>query len=58
MNPDEFNITEIERMNPEFEKCQVCDGSGYTWNGIEIHRCTVCAETGEVVKEVKNELLA
>jgi len=53
MNPDDFNPSEIEQMEVEFEECRICEGFGLMWNGVEMHRCTVCHGTGEVevVKE-------
>ena len=53
MTADDFNPSEIEQMQVEFKPCTNCDGSGWTWNGIEMHRCRACAETGEIpiVKE-------
>lgn len=42
MTPDDFNPTEIEAMQVEFEECDNCEGVGITWKGIEAHNCPKC----------------
>jgi len=53
-NNIDFNPSEIEQMEPEFEECPHCKGSGYVTNGIIDYRCPVCH--GCEVVPVKGEV--
>jgi len=56
MNPEDFNIEEIEQMNPEFKPCDCEDGT--VSNGIYRFTCPKCHGTTEiVVKEESHENL-
>jgi len=56
MNPDDFNIEEIEQMEPEFKECPHCGGAGHVDNGVIFWHCPLCHGTGEVeiAKEGEN----
>jgi len=55
MNPDDFNPSEIEQMEPEFKECPHCKGEGEVSNGIIKFTCSVCGGCEVVpVKEGEN----
>jgi len=53
MIADDFNISEIEQMEVEFETCPHCKGEGEVSNGIIRFTCPVCG--GCEVMPIKEE---
>lgn len=56
MNPDDFNPSEIEQMEVEFETCPKCKGAGIIFTGIHYLNCPICFGTGDIpiVREVRH----